>query len=136
MKTLPDAACQRAAASLYRYLTSDPPPTAADGFLSTHPAWKEIADDVQRKAAARARVHELVAGAADVAEWAVGLGDAGLTPFESHTWGTAAGVDFAVQIAASPDLLPAHRRELIRAVHTAVQNTYERFLGQVPDPRP
>jgi hypothetical protein len=127
----PDVGFHRAAAALHQELATHPHPSEVDSYLDAGPA-SAVEAGSEEHAELRRRVLTLVRGAADVSEWAVELGAANLTPFHTHAWRTAAGEDFAVQLAAGEELKPAFRRVLTRAVHDAVEGVYEEYLNQVP----
>ncbi|MEW2568398.1 hypothetical protein [Streptomyces sp. NPDC047070] len=132
MKQMPEADVHRAAAALYNSLRPVPDLEDADPFLCRSKEWHRIEQDPASRREHRKQVLDLVAGAADVSEWAVELGQCGLKPFETYAWKSENAFDLAVQIAANAALNPAQRRELIRAVHAAVEGTYRRFFGMVP----
>lgn len=122
----PDARLHQAAAATFRELVKDLHDVEVDGYLP------DLAADSEDHAELRGRIAALVRGAADVSEWAVELGAAGLTPCHAHAWRTTTGEDFAVQLAAGEALKPAFRRVLTSAIHAAVEGVYEEFLNQVP----
>lgn len=132
MKPITDTDVHQAAAALHHAMTADPYPEQADEFLARSSVWHEASQDKQRRGELRARVRDLVVDAADVSEWAIELGATGLQPYHSHAWRSEGGFDVAVQVAASPRMLPGIRREFVRAVHTAVENTYASFMARIP----
>ncbi|WP_331764790.1 hypothetical protein [Streptomyces sp. NBC_01238] len=84
--------------------------------------WDELLDEDQFNAAQR-KIHNLITGAADVSQWAIQLGAAGLTPHPAMGWYcTTSGWDTAVQIATHPDLRPDLAAEIQTAVRAAVDN--------------
>jgi hypothetical protein len=93
--------------------------------------WDQLSDDDYD--AARAAVDDLLTNAADVSEWAVQLGAAGLTPQPAMGWYvTTSGWDVAVQVATTDMLTDAARAELLTAIQAAVDKTVGRVLGLKP----
>jgi hypothetical protein len=81
---------------------------------------------------AQEEVHRLITRAADVSEWAVNLGAAGLTATTSMGWYvTSSGWDLAVQIAQRPAIRPEVRDEIESTVRLAVERVL-RGHGLVP----
>ncbi|NJP70395.1 hypothetical protein [Streptomyces sp. C1-2] len=72
---------------------------------------------------AQEKVHHLITRAADVSEWAVNLGAAGLTATTSMGWYVSStnGWDIAVQFAHRPQIRPGIRDEIESAVRLAVE---------------
>lgn len=94
--------------------------------------WGDLLDNAGITKAARA-INDLVAGAAEVSEWAVNLGAAQLTPQPTMGWYcTTSGWDLAVQIATSDDLTDTKRAELLAEIQTAVGGVVQRVLGLKP----
>lgn len=99
-----------------------------DGLSST---WDEIVQD-DEAGEVQEKVHALIRGAADVSEWAVNLGAAGLTQTISMGWYvTGSGWDLAVQIAHLPQIKPEVRDEIESAVRLAVERVFAEH-GLVP----
>lgn len=74
---------------------------------------------------AQEKIHALIRGAADVSEWAVNLGAAGLTRTVSMGWYVSgSGWDLAVQIAHLPEIKPEVRDEIESAVRLAVERVF------------
>lgn len=93
---------------------------------STAPAgegqnWNDLAPHDFEEA--RRDVARLLEGAADVSEWAVNLGAAGLTATTSMGWYVSStnGWDIAVQLAHRPQIRPGIRDEIESAVRLAVE---------------
>lgn len=122
----PDTKVHQAGAAVYRELVKDLHTVEVDGYLP------DLDAGSGDHAELRSSIADLVRGAADVSEWAVELGAAGLTPCHSYLWRTTTGEDVAVQLAAGEALKPAFRRVLTTAIHAAVEGVYEQFLNQVP----
>jgi hypothetical protein len=99
---------------------------AEDSVPSLATTWSAALDgddygDAQRK------IHDLINGAADVSEWAVDLGAAGLTETVTHGWYCQGrGWELAVQIAHRPQIKPEVRDE----VESAVRRAVERVLAE------
>lgn len=71
---------------------------------------------------AQRKIHGLINGAADVSQWAVDLGAAGLTATTSMGWYvTTSGWDIALQIAHRSDVRTDVRDEIESAVRLAVE---------------
>lgn len=122
----------RAAIHAHRTLTTRMDTATANHALSLQPDWpwgKVRSED--RQALAK-RVIDLVAGAPSMAQWAVELGAAGLDQTDSHSWSGTEGLDVAIQIAAHPRVLPAIRREMMRAAQAGIEDVYAKFLGKEP----
>jgi hypothetical protein len=93
--------------------------------------WDQL-DDADFDTAQRA-IDDLLTGAADVSEWAIALGAAGLTPLtEIGIALTTGGYSIAVQIAADPGLTDDAREELIAELSKAITDTAGRVLGCKP----
>ena len=94
-------------------------------------AWNDFSD--QTYDAAQRSIHDLINGAADVSEWAVALGVAGLTPHPPIAIRcTTTGWEVAVQIATADDTTDQARDELLRELRTAITETTCRVLGLKP----
>ncbi|MFJ8146006.1 hypothetical protein ACIQ6R_13130 [Streptomyces sp. NPDC096048] len=82
-------------------------------------------DGTDAYAEAQRKIHGLIQGAADVSEWAVNLGAAGLTRTVSMGWYvTGSSWDLAVQIAHLPQIKPEVRDEIESAVRRAVERVF------------
>ncbi|MGX1116364.1 hypothetical protein RKD37_001727 [Streptomyces ambofaciens] len=93
--------------------------------------WSELVDG-EAFGEAQEKIHALIRGAADVSEWAVNLGAAGLTQTVSMGWYvTGSGWDLAVQIAHLPQIKPEVRDEIESAVRRAVERVFTAH-GVVP----
>jgi hypothetical protein len=105
---------------------------ADDSVPSLATTWSAALDgddygDAQRK------IHDLLTNAADVSEWAVQLGAAGLTPHEPiAVRSTTGGWEVAVQVATNPGLTDAARAELLAGIREAVTAVTCRVLGLKP----
>lgn len=85
--------------------------------------WRGLSEDDYD--AAQRSIHDLINGAADVSEWAVNLGAAGLTRTVSMGWYVSgSGWDLAVQIAHLPQIKPEVRDEIESAVRRAVERVF------------
>ncbi|MFJ6073663.1 hypothetical protein ACIQFU_22950 [Streptomyces sp. NPDC093065] len=112
--------------------------TTEDGSART---WKQLLvvedetgddEDYTAFGEAQRKIHDLIQGAADVSEWAVSLGAAGLTRTVSMGWYvTGSGWDLAVQIAHLPGIKPEVCDEIESAVRLAVERVF-REHGLVP----
>lgn len=103
----------------------------------TGSTWGELLpynhDDGNAYNAAQRAIHDLINGAADVSEWAIQLGAAGLTPHPAMAWqSTTGGYDVAVQVATTRMLTDDARDELITEIRKAVSETVCRVLGHKP----
>lgn len=108
--------------------------TTEDGSGRT---WADLlnpeGDDTAENRAAQESVHHLITRAANVSEWAVALGVAGLTPHPPIAIRcTTTGWEVAVQIATAPDTTDEARDELLRELRTAITETTARVLGLKP----
>jgi hypothetical protein len=95
-------------------------------------AWWHSLNEDDRDLAQDA-IHDLISGAADVSEWAVTLGAAGLTPHEPYAIHSGpGGYDVAVQVATAGELTDAARGELLAAIRQAVLEASCRVLCVKP----
>lgn len=122
----------RAAITAHRTLINRMDRTTAEHGLGKQTGWPWVETGSDEHDVLCMRVVALVADAPVMAQWAVELGAASLDRTEAHAWGRTEGLDVAVQIAAHQRLQPAIRNELMRAVKGAVESTYAKYLGQVP----
>jgi hypothetical protein len=82
---------------------------------------------------AHGAVVQLVDSAADLSEWAIALGAAGLKPVaDIGVRLTTGGHPVAVQIAIDPDLTDQAQAELITELTAAITSTASRVLGCTP----
>ncbi|MCF3101475.1 hypothetical protein IPZ58_07765 [Streptomyces roseoverticillatus] len=96
-----------------------------DLVVSTEPTggrtWSELLPDPDKYNAAQRQIHDLIAGAADISDWAVNLGADGLVPDE-HQLGFNAGGRPIVRIhfAFAPGLPNGIRDGLVVGIGEAV----------------
>lgn len=122
----------RAAIRAHRELTNRMDTATADHGLSMQPDWPWVDVGSDEHDALRKRVADLVLEAPSMAQWAIELGAAGLDQTEAHAWTGTEGLDVAVQIAVNPRVLPAIRREMMRAAQAGIEGVYAKFLGREP----
>lgn len=97
-------------------------PSTDDGLGGM--GWDGLPDDHYR--AAQRRIHDLINDAADVSEWAVQLGAAGLSETVTHGWHCSGrGWDLAVQIAHHQQIDPGVLDAIDAAVKGAVAGVLE-----------
>ena len=126
-------------------LTEDPDcMSVGDAMWDTHikstvtadggTTWSHLRErDGDAFGAAQLAIHDLITGAADVSEWAITLGAAGLTPHEPHAIHSTTGEwDVAVQVATTGQLTDTARDELLTAIRQAVLEAYCRVLHCKP----
>lgn len=99
--------------------------------------WEQLLNgdglDTTEFLAARQQIDDLIRDAADVSEWAIQLGAAGLTPHPAMACQSTSGrYNVAVQVATANDLLPDARDELIAEIRKAVDDTVCRVLCLKP----
>jgi hypothetical protein len=107
--------------------------TEADGGGKT---WEELlpyeADGGEAYNAAQRKIHDLIPGA-DVSEWAIQLGAAGLKPHPAAAWKcVTTGWEVAIQVATARDLTDDATTELLTEIQTAVGEVVRRVLGLKP----
>lgn len=89
-------------------------------------AWGDFSDATVD--AAQRTIHDLITNAADVSEWAINLGVAGLRPGPSYAIVCRGQHDVAVQIATTDLLTDAAREALMPAIRQAVDEAVARVL--------
>ena len=94
------------------------------------PSWDDVSEDEHDDA--QEKIHDLITGAADVSEWAITLGAAGLTPHEPYAIRSLGEYDVAVQIATTGQLTDTARDELLDAIREAVLEASCRVLCMKP----
>ena len=137
-----DADLRAEAARQYHELTEDPDHgCVGEGMTNSvihsranwnSKAWWHSLNEDDRDLAQDA-IHDLISGAADVSEWAVTLGAAGLTPHEPYAIRSVTGEwEVAVQVATTGQLTDDARAELLPAIREAVDTVVCRVLGHKP----
>lgn len=89
--------------------------------------WDQL-DDADFDNAQRG-IDDLLTDAADVSEWAIALGAAGLKPIKTHGSATVgSGWDVAIQIATSPNLTDDAQQQLAAEISDAFEAVVSRVL--------